>query len=265
MSKNAGRIISIDGISGTGKSQIMRHLMGYYDKYNAYKVAGFSENLISPERVGLAKKIDAIRSDLSLSDSKKNTQEDKIFTEIAANDRAYISRTFIPFIQQVGFDILFLDRWYPTNMAYQSLNQLTMEEILEIHQEKMVTEPNIYIILTCSIEIAVDRVDKRITKKIRGVSGKMSTVRTKSGKVDLAASFRKKEKIQNQFLKLPELIGKNKCLIIDTNRNIYQILVEILSELSNFGIHAGRAPYIAEKFDELGIPEYDYDHQVISG
>ncbi|MFH0857036.1 MAG: hypothetical protein V1860_04010 [bacterium] len=250
------RIVSLDGISGTGKSQIMRYLMGYYAK--KYSVMGFSENLISPERETLACKVLSIREDKSLSGDEKKYLEDKLFTEIASDDRAYISRTFIPFAAQANADLLFLDRWYPTNMAYQSLGRLTPEEILKLHRDKNVAEPDIYIILTCPAEIASKRVDMRTTKMVRGVAGKMSTVRSKDGEIDLAASLEKKRRIQDQFLKLPPILGHERCLVVDTAGNITDVLKELTGKL-NIKLF-GKPLDIPSEF-----PAWPFDNQVISG
>ncbi|MFH0856883.1 MAG: hypothetical protein V1860_03230 [bacterium] len=248
--------ISLDGISGTGKSQIMRSLMGYYVAH--YHVMGFSENLISPEREGLASKVISIREDKNLSGDKKKFQEDRIFTETASDDRAYISRTFIPFAAQAKTQLLFLDRWYPTNMAYQSLGRLTPEKILKLHRDKNVAEPDIYIILTCPAEIASERVDMRTTKMVRGVAGKMSTVRGKDGKVDLAASLEKKRHIQDQFLKLPDILGHDKCLVVDTAGSIDDVLKELIGKL-NIKLFGDLLDIPSE------FPAWPFDNQVISG
>lgn len=254
--KKEMRIISLDGISGTGKSQIMRYLMGYYAK--KYSVTGFSENLISPEREELACKVHSIRGDKTLSVEERKHREDKIFTDIASSDRAYISRTFIPFASQANADLLFLDRWYPTNMAYQSLGRLTPEEILKMHRDKNVAEPDIYIILTCPAKIASERVDKRTTKMVRGVAGKMSTVRGKDGKIDLAASLEKKRRIQNQFSKLPLILGYEKCLVVDTAKSIDEVLRELIRSLNHM-LFDRQSDFPAE------FAEWPYDNLVISG
>ncbi len=271
MQRNEMLVVSIDGISGTGKSQIMRSLIGYYRSISDLKILGFSENLTAPGRLALSEKIDAIRAS-NLPEGEKNLKEDRLFTESAVRDRIYISRTFIPFARQAGTRILLLDRWFPTNMAYQSLNGLMPEKILSLHRDQGVCEPDFYIILTCPVGIAVERVDKRITKKVRGVAGKMSTVRTEKGTIDIDATTSKKLRIQNRFLELPGIIREEKCLLVDTNNNMLHILANLISRLDPLIRYYNRPLFHIE--DQIWdiwlgegepLPEYPFDHQVISG
>jgi thymidylate kinase len=262
--KKLMKIVSFDGISGTGKSQIMRLLMGYFKTMDGTKVAGFSENLIAPEREQLAERVESLR--LMRGDGG-SLEEDVEFTRIVSCDRAYISRTLIPMLSsQTDREILFIDRWTPTNMAYQSLNGLTPDEIYQMHREKGVMEPDLHVILTCPVELAVERVDKRATKKVRGVAGKMSTV-ISGGMIDVPASFEKKKRIQEAFFLLPDILGKDRCIVFDTDRSYDQIirkLVPIVTE-KLFGYNPAYSPHFLERLDEIEFSEYPFDHMVISG
>ncbi|HCU70547.1 MAG TPA: hypothetical protein DIC35_02190 [Candidatus Moranbacteria bacterium] len=258
------KAVSFDGISGTGKSQIMRLLMGYFKTMERKKVAGFSENLIAPERERLAERVESLR--LTGCDGG-SLKEDVEFTNTASSDRAYISRTFIPMLSiQTDVELLFIDRWTPTNMAYQSLNGLAPDEIYRMHQEKGVFEPDLHVILTCPIELAVERVDKRVSKVVRGVAGKMSTVMS-GGAVDIQASYEKKRRIQDAFLRLPDILGQERCVVFDTSRSFEQIVLKLVPIVTEklFGYNLAFSPHFQERLDEIDFPEYPCDHMVISG
>lgn len=258
------KVVSFDGISGTGKSQIMRLLMGYFQTLAGRKVAGFSENLIAPERERLAEKVESLRL---ICGNEGSLEEDVAFTHTASSDRAYISRTLIPMLfSQTDLEILFIDRWTPTNMAYQSLHGLTPEEIYQIHQEKGVFQPTLHVILTCPVELAVERVDKRVTKMVRGVAGKMSTV-SSDGVVDIRASYEKKRRIQDTFLRLPGILGQENCIVFDTNRSFDQIIKKLVPIVTEklFGYNPAYSPHFLERLDEIDFSEYPCDHLVISG
>jgi thymidylate kinase len=227
-------------------------------------VAGFSENLIAPERERLADKVGSLRFK---NGNEGSLEEDVAFTHTASSDRAYISRTLIPMLfSQTDLEILFIDRWTPTNMAYQSLHGLTPEEIYQMHQEKGVFEPNLHVILTCPIELAVERVDKRVTKMVRGVAGKMSTVSC-GGVVDIRASYEKKQRIQETFLRLPDILGQDSCIVFDTNKSFDHIILKLVPMLTEklFGYNPAFSPHFLERLDEIEFSEYPCDHLVISG
>ncbi|EKE11811.1 MAG: hypothetical protein ACD_15C00024G0008 [uncultured bacterium] len=258
------KIVSFDGISGTGKSQIMRWMMGYFRRMASINVAGFSENLIAPEREHLAGRVEALRL---TGGEGSELKEDMEFAAIASSDRAYISRTFIPLLsRQTDVQLLFMDRWIPTNMAYQSLNGLTPDEIYRMHKDKGVIEPDLYVILTCPVEIAVRRVDCRTTKKARGVAGKMSSV-VSGGTVDIQASFEKKKRIQEMFFRVPDILGPDRCVIFDTDKPFDRIVQELVPVICEklFGYNPAHSPHFLERLDEIDFLEYPWDNMVISG
>ncbi|MBU1164220.1 hypothetical protein KKA15_01485 [Patescibacteria group bacterium] len=255
---------SLDGISGTGKSQILRLILGFYQDQGC-DVFGFFENLISPERQWLSEEIDKIRAISHLQSDQKKCLEDVVFTANASEGRAYLTDTIIRVIMNHWKpNLMGLDRWYPTNMAYQSLRTLTLQEIFEAHLIRRVFEPDLHILLTCPPELAVERVDKRTTKMMRGTAGKMSTVRGKKGKIDISASLAKKQTIQDQILKIPEILGSEKCLVVDTSGSFEEVLKQILPSIS---VLMGMSSDAIDVWYKSGkdIQEVPFDNVILSG
>lgn len=260
-------VISFDGISGTGKSKIMRLVMGYLKHPRLY-ISGISENLVSRNRSSLSEVIDEIRNSDIGSEVERQKKEDYAVIISTANDRAKITETYIKFAKQLP-GIFFIDRWFPTSMAYQSLSGISPEEILKINLKKGVYEPDLSFVLTCPPEIASDRIDKRTTKIARGLSGKMSTIITGNGSINKVASLDKKKRIQEMFLGLPSLLGEDKCVIVDTNRSYEAILYDIISEIKS-KIFGGNKSYehmaVIEAIEDDGLPEeVPFDNVIISG
>ena len=254
------KVISFDGISGTGKSTLMRWAMGYFAQQN--KVAGISENLLDPWREELAARIKDIRAS---NCDKKN--EDRVFVEYAVRGRQFITETFVQLLKtQAKTELLFLDRWTATCMAYQSLNGLEPVEIFEKHNQAGIIQPDLQVILTCPVDMAVDRVDRRTTKHGRGVSGKMSTVRKKDGTVVLIASHKKKQRIQSRFLEFSDFSGQGKVLVVDTAGAVEDIAAKVISGISkSLGNVIITKSAVRQKIEDGEFFPAPYDNMVLSG
>ena len=70
---------------------------------------------------------------------------DQIIVKITSQDRKYLSDSLIRFALQADPQIIFLDRWFPTCMAYQSLNEYSQEYIYQLHVKEEVVQPDFFL------------------------------------------------------------------------------------------------------------------------
>jgi len=144
-----GKLIAIEGIDGAGKTAIARHIYGFLTN-RGYRCSLLKEpsdsvygKIIRNLNVPIDPKIEFM---LFLKDR-----------EIDVKDR------ILPALRK-GL-IVIMDRYYYSNIAYQSARGLSAEWIKKLN-EKIAPKPDLVILLDLSAEKAIERIKRRAQRSV---------------------------------------------------------------------------------------------------
>lgn len=157
-----GLFIVIDGPSGSGKNSIIQQVLKDLDKLNIKVVCieETKEKNYNREKILEAKKLG-----------------DNEITKAILNERKKIYREKV--IPHLSNKLIIANRGEPSTLAYQTLkNEITMEDIWDMHRIQNIPIPNLIVIANCSPDEAIRRENLRITsseeKGKKSMSGKFS-------------------------------------------------------------------------------------------
>lgn len=195
--------IVIDGIDGSGKSEIVKMLHNYlFSKSKKYRILTTKEptNGIYGRR---------IREMLEKENDPMSSREK--MTELFIKDREeHLKSAINPFLEKSNeheMNIVICDRYYYSTIAFQGAQGLNMEELIE--KNKVFRKPDAAFILDVEPSLALERIEYRKKEKFEQLE------------------FMKQ--IRANFLKMPELLKEN-IKIIDSSRELKDVFKDVKKE-----------------------------------
>ncbi|MBI2542015.1 dTMP kinase [Candidatus Woesearchaeota archaeon] len=199
-----GMFIVVDGIDGSGKSEIVKMLHNYlFSKHKKYRILTTRE----PTHGKYGSRIRTM-----LREEKAPESSSKKLLDLFIKDRQEHLKTAIsPFLKNSGeneVNIVICDRYYYSTIAFQSAQGLNTKEL--ISKNISLRKPDIAFILDLEPSAALERITHRKKEKFEQLE------------------FMKK--IRSNFLKLPGLL-KDNIKIIDSNRSLNEVFESIKKEV----------------------------------
>ena len=196
--------IVVDGIDGSGKSEIVKMLHNYlFSKNKRYRILTTREP--THGRYG-----NKIREMLRLEKDPKGSRE-KI-SELFVKDRQeHLKNTIEPFLGKScsnEANIVICDRYYYSTIAFQGAQGLDMKML--IGKNKNFRKPDIAFVLDANPSIALKRIADREKEKFEQLEFM--------------------EKIRENFLKLPKLL-KDNIKIIDSNKSLNEVFKDVKEKI----------------------------------
>ena len=187
--RKEGKIIAIEGIDGAGKTAIARHIYGFLSN-RGYRCALFKEPCGS-----IYSRIIEIITRLKVPDPEL---EMMLFLKDREVD---VRKRILPALGK-GL-IVIMDRYYYSNIAYQSVRGLDPDKIRKLN-EKIAPKPDLVILLDLDASKALERIKNR--KKL--------------------SIFEKKdflERVRQRFLE----IADERTVIVDAGRELEVVKKEV--------------------------------------
>ncbi len=199
-----GLFIVVDGIDGSGKTEIIKMLHNYlFSKHKGYSILTTRE----PTYGKYGRKI---RQMLRNEQNPESSANDilKLFLE----DRTeHLKDTIEPFIKNSNkpdLHIVLCDRYYYSTIAFQGAQGLTMEEL--INKNKLFRKPDLAFILDAEPTITLERIKNRKKEKFERLN------------------FMKK--VRKNFLKLQKLLDDN-IRVIDASKPLSKVFEDVKKEV----------------------------------
>ena len=154
-----GIFIVVDGIDGSGKSEILKMLHNYlFSKHKNYRLLTTRE----PTNGAYGKQIRQM-----LRKEKNPISSSKKLMDLFVKDRKdHIKNTIEPFLKKSNeheINILLCDRYYYSTIAFQSAQGIDIKDI--IAKNKVFRKPDIAFILDVEPSVALDRIEYRKKEK----------------------------------------------------------------------------------------------------
>lgn len=199
-----GIFIVVDGIDGSGKSEIVKMLHNYlFSKHKKHRI------LTTREPTG-GKYGKQLRKMLSEEKEPKSSSEK--MTELFIKDREqHLKNTIEPFLRKLNeheMNIVLCDRYYYSTIAFQGAQGIDMAYL--VSKNKSFRKPDIAFILDVEPSIALERIAYRKKEKFEQLD------------------FMKK--IRANFLELPKLLSDN-LKIADSSKGLNEVFASIKKEI----------------------------------
>lgn len=204
-----GKFIVIDGIDGSGKSEIVKMLHYYlFSKSKKYRLLTTRE----PTDYKYGKQIRQI-----LRKEKDPKSNGKKLMNLFIKDREeHLKNIIEPFLKNSNkheLNIVICDRYYYSTIAFQSAQGLNIKKLID--ENKRFRKPDIAFILDVEPSIALERIKYRKKEKFE--------------QLDFM------REIRENFLKLPKLLEDN-IKIIDSSKSLQDVFEEIRKEVDKISI-----------------------------
>ncbi len=198
-----GLFIVVDGIDGSGKSEIIKMLHNYlFSKNKKYR-------LLTTREPTNGKYGNQIRE--MIRNEKDPQSSSSKLMELFVKDREdHLKNTIEPFLKRSDeheLNIVLCDRYYYSTIAFQGAQGLDINELIK--KNGKFRKPDITFILDAEPELALKRIEYREKEKFEKLE------------------FMKK--IRTNFLKLPGLL-KDNIKIINSNKALNEVFEEIRKE-----------------------------------
>jgi len=198
-----GLFIVVDGIDGSGKSEIIKMLHNYlFSKNKKYR-------LLTTREPTNGKYGNQIRK--MLRNEKDPQSSSSKLMELFVKDREeHLKNTIEPFLKKSDeheLNIVLCDRYYHSTIAFQGAQGLDINELIK--KNGKFRKPDITFILDAEPELALKRIEYREKEKFEKLE------------------FMKK--IRKNFLKLPGLL-KDNIKIINSNKTLGEVFEDIRKE-----------------------------------
>ena len=197
-----GIFIVIDGMDGSGKSDIVKVLHDYLSKDNKLRVLTTRE----PTGGKYGREIRGILE--NESDPSINSER---MLELFIKDREeHLRNTIIPFLNKSNglANVVISDRYYYSTIAFQATQGLDLKMLIEINKEFL--KPDIAFIMDIDPEIALERIKTRKKEKFERIEFM--------------------NKLRGKFLGLPEFLNDN-IKIVDASRAKNEVFDDIKKEV----------------------------------
>jgi len=196
--------IVLDGLDGSGKSEIVKQLYEHLSKNENYNVMMTME----PTKGKYGREIrDILTSEI---DPHKNGKK---MLELFLKDREeHLKNEIIPFLNKDnGHDVnvVISDRYYYSTIVFQTIQGLDIKMLIEINNRFLT--PEVTFILDIKPEVALDRIKYRDKEKFE--------------------QLKFMSKLREKFLELPMLL-KDNIIIVDASRDIDAVIKEIKKEVN---------------------------------
>ncbi len=199
-----GVFIVLDGLDGSGKSEIVKLLHNYlFSKSKKYRILTTRE----PTNGTYGKEVRdilAMETDPSINGQK--------LLELFIKDREeHLKNIILPFLNHSNeheVNIVICDRYYYSTIAFQAVQGLDMKMLVEINKEFL--RPEVAFILDLRPEVALERIKGREKEKFEKLE------------------FMKK--LREKFLELPKLLKEN-IKIIDASKDKDIVFNEMKKEV----------------------------------
>ncbi|MBI2655052.1 dTMP kinase [Candidatus Woesearchaeota archaeon] len=196
--------IVVDGIDGSGKSEIVKMLHNYlFSKNKRYRILTTREP--THGRYG-----NKIRKMLRLEKNPRSSRE-KIAELFIKDRQEHLKNIIGPFLKKSGnneLNIVICDRYYYSTIAFQGAQGLNIKTL--IGKNKGFKKPDIAFVLDSEPSIALKRIAGREKEKFEQLE------------------FMKK--IRENFLKLPKLL-KDNIRIIDSDKSLNEVFNDVKKEV----------------------------------
>ena len=215
-----GMFIVVDGIDGSGKSEIVKMLHNYLFSNKKYRILTTREptngNYGKRIRQMLRKEKNPVVSSkklmgLFIKDRKQHLKSTIEPFLKQRKSKIFVSRKFKEFSRKSGKDelnIVLCDRYYYSTIAFQGAQGLGIKGL--IAKNKRFRKPDIAFVLDVEPSVALKRIEYRKKEKFEQLE------------------FMKK--IRTNFLRLPKLLNDN-IKIIDSSRPLKDVFNEIRKEV----------------------------------
>lgn len=198
-----GMFIVVDGIDGSGKSEIVKMLHKYLFSNKKYRIFTTRE----PTNGNYGRRIRQM-----LRKEKNPFVSSKKLMQLFIKDRKqHLKTTIEPFLKKSskgGLNIVLCDRYYYSTIAFQGAQGLSIQGL--IAKNKRFRKPDIAFILDVEPSVALKRIKYRKKEKFE------------------QPEFMKK--IRTIFLRLPKLLNDN-IKIIDSSKPLKDVFDKIRKEV----------------------------------
>lgn len=202
-----GIFIVLDGIDGSGKSEMVKLLHNYlFSKNKKYRILTTRE----PTNGTYGKEIRKMLAEEK--DPKLNA--DKMLELFIKDREEHVNETIMPFLKKSNgheVNIVICDRYYYSTIAFQATQGLDIEMLVE--KNKKFPKPDVAFIMDISPNISLDRIKSRKKEKFE--------------QLDFM------NKLKRKFLELPDILEDN-LKIMDASKEINVVFEEIRKEVDNF-------------------------------
>lgn len=199
-----GIFIVVDGIDGSGKSEIVKMLHNYlFSKHKKYRILTTRE----PTNGKYGRQIrEMLRKEKNPESSRK-----RLLGLFIKDRQEHLKNTIEPFLKSSNkheLNIVLCDRYYYSTIAFQSAQGTGIKEL--IAKNKQFKKPDVAFILDVKPSVALERIKHREKEKFEQLE------------------FMRK--VRKNFLKLPKLL-KDNIRIIDSAKSLNQVFEKVRKEV----------------------------------
>ena len=198
-----GIFIVVDGLDGSGKSEIIKMLHNYlFSKSKKYRILTTREPTNGTYGI-------KIREMLRKEKNPKSSSR-KLADLFVKDRKEHLEKTIEPFLKNSNgneLNIVLCDRYYYSTIAFQGAQGIGIKEV--IGSNKKFRKPDIAFILDVKPSLALERIRYRQKEKFEQLEFMV--------------------KIRENFLKIPELI-KDNIKIMDSSKSLNEVFSDIKTE-----------------------------------
>jgi len=199
-----GIFIVLDGLDGSGKSEMVKLLYNYlFSKNKKYELLTTRE----PTNGSYGREIRKILA----KEKDPNLNAENILELFIKDREEHVNNIIIPFLKKTSrgnVNIVICDRYYYSTIAFQETQGLDIDILIEKNKE--FPKPDIAFIMDVKPEIALERIKQREKEKFEQLD------------------FMKK--LRETFLELPKFLDDN-IKIVDASKEKHDVFEEIKKEV----------------------------------
>jgi len=198
-----GIFIVMDGMDGSGKSEMTRILHDYLSKNKRYNV------LITREPTD--GKYGKEARDILKNENNPKINSERMLELFIKDREEHLKNTIIPFLNKSNerdVNIVISDRYYYSTISFQATQGLDMKMLIEINKEFL--KPDIAFIMDINPEIALERIKTRKKEKFE--------------------QLKFMNKLRDKYLELPRFL-KDNIKIMDASKSLEEVFKDIRKEV----------------------------------